>query len=211
MSDDRFEDLIRRAREEYNPPPEVPREAIWAAIERRREEARSPSRRLARPSRWIWVPAAAAAVLVLGILIGRLWIPQGQPGRVARVAPEPPTVEETSRERTGAEFFHLAATRFLGRADAMLTQFRSETPTTRTNGDLFTWADELLGETRLLMDSPAASDPDMQRLFVDLELVLAQVVQISHNREMEQREWIEDDIEKRNLIARLRTQVPAGQ
>ena len=62
-----------------------------------------------------------------------------------------------------------------------------------------------------MIDSPAADDPDMERLFVDLELVLAQIVQVSHNREMEQREWIEDDMEKRNLIARLRTQVPAGQ
>jgi len=211
MSDDRFEDLIRRAREEYNPPPEVPREAMWAAIERRREKDRAPSRRASRRARWVWVPAAAAAMLVFGILIGRLWVPGGPTGRVAEVTPGPRAVEEASDERSGGDVFRLAATRFLGRADAMLTQFRSETAATQTNGDLFYWADQLLRETRLLMDSPAAGNPDMERLFVDLELVLAQIVQISHNRETEDREWIEDDMQKRNLIARLRTQVPAGQ
>lgn len=211
MNDDRFDDLIQRAREEYNRPPEVPREAIWAAIERRREECRAPSRRTFLRARWVWVPAAAAAVLALGILIGRIGSPPGPSRQITEIAPEPPAVEENSHDRTAGEFVRLAVNRLLGRADAMLTQFRSETAATRTNGDLFCWADELLGETRLLMDSPAAADPDVERLLVDLELVLAQVVQVSHNREMEQREWIQDDMEKRNLIARLRTQVPAGQ
>jgi len=211
MNDDRFDDLIQRAREEYNPPPEVPREAIWAAIERQREKDRLSPRRISRRFGWVWVPAAAAAVLVFGILIGRLWLPPGPAEQVAKTTPEPPAVERTSQDRPAGEFFRLTATRFLGRADAMLTQFRSETPATQTNGDLFCWADELLGQTRLLMDSPAAQDPNMEALLVDLELVLAQIVQISHNREMEQREWIQDDMEKRDLIARLRTQVPAGQ
>ena len=211
MTDDRFEDLIRRAREEYNPPPEVPREAMWAAVERRREKSRIPSRRASRRARWVWVPAAAAAMLALGIFIGRLWLSPGAPDQIAETVPEPSVVEQASHDRSTGDFFSVTAARFLGRADAMLTQFRSETPATQTNGDLFCWADELLGETRLLMDSPAAADPDVEELFVDLELVLAQIVQISHNREMEEREWIQDDMEKRNLIARLRTQVPAGQ
>ena len=108
-------ELIEKAREEYNPPPEAPREAIWAAIERRRERSRFALRRRLPGSRWIWWPAAAAAVLALGIFIGRLWLPEGTPERVAEVKPAPPGPEVTSLDESGGEFFRTAANRFLSR------------------------------------------------------------------------------------------------
>ena len=113
-------------------------------------------------------------------------------------------------DRSGLLSSQRRSAEILRRSGIPLTEFRSGSPTAQTNGDLFHWAEELLVETRLLMDSPVAQDPDMGGLFADLELVLAQIVQISHNREAQEREWIEDDLENRNLFARLRTKVPAG-
>jgi hypothetical protein len=210
MSEDRFEDILKRAKEEYNPPPEPPREAIWAAIERRREGKPSAPERRERRFHWAWLPAAAAAVLVMGILIGRPWLPEHPSQQVSRVEPDTSVPQTEGSAEHSDSFYQLTAARFLGRVDALLTEFRSGSPATQTNGDLFHWAEDLLGETRLLMDSPAAQDPEMERLFSDLELVLAQIVQISHDRDAQEREWIEDDLENRNLFARLRTKVPAG-
>ena len=41
------------------------------------------------------------------------------------------------------------------------------------------WAGGLLLQTRLLLDSPVADDPEMQELLEELELVLAQIVSLS--------------------------------
>lgn len=73
---DDFDELLRRAAKDYNKPDDVPRDRMWAEIRAHRDNAaRTPIVQLPRTRsgrRW-YIPAAAAAVLVLGIAIGRAY------------------------------------------------------------------------------------------------------------------------------------------
>ena len=70
MTLDSFTSCLRRLAGEYHRPPrEIPREAIWSAIQeqRFRKRANSSTRPAIRWWRLLWWPAGAAAVLVGGI------------------------------------------------------------------------------------------------------------------------------------------------
>lgn len=110
-----------------------------------------------------------------------------------------------------ASAYQLTAVRHLSEAEALLTSFR-----TRTNADqqmdaqLGTWARELLSNTRLLLDSPVANDPQRRPLLEDLELVLVQIVQLSPGSTPQDRELIEKTLQHDHVMTRLRTAIPAG-
>ncbi len=73
------------------------------------------------------------------------------------------------------------------------------------------WAKGLLSNTRLLLDSPAGDDPRRAKLLQDLELVLAQIVQLSPNAAATDRELIQGSIQNGHVMTRLRSAIPAGQ
>ena len=71
-SDD-FDEMLHDVARDYNRPSDVPRERMWSAIQTAR--ARRPHTPVAPwRTRRVWlVPAAAAAVLLIGIAIGRAY------------------------------------------------------------------------------------------------------------------------------------------
>ena len=81
MNDDnRFDELLREAAQAYNrPPAEVPRDEMWAGIEAAQAERARRPLHIVPPSprrsitRYTWLGAAAAAVLLVatGVGIGR--------------------------------------------------------------------------------------------------------------------------------------------
>ena len=129
-------------------------------------------------------------------------IGRGEP-QVALGVPQP--------NSTPASAYQLAAVRHLSEAEALLTSFR-----TRSNADqqmdaqLGSWARELLSNTRLLLDSPVANDPQRRPLLEDLELVLVQIVQLSPGSTPQDRELIEKTLQHDHVMTRLRTAIPAG-
>ena len=106
--------------------------------------------------------------------------------------------------------YQVAAYRHLENAEALLTAFRTDSRDARMDAQLSTWARDLLSNTRLLLDSPAADDPQRARLLGDLELVLAQIVQLSPGAAAQDRELIEGSIQSGQVMTRLRTAIPAG-
>ncbi|MEP6858955.1 MAG: hypothetical protein ABI994_11245, partial [Gemmatimonadales bacterium] len=76
--------------------------------------------------------------------------------------------------------YQLTAVRHLSEAEALLTSFRARsTSDQQMDAQLGAWARDLLSNTRLLLDSPVANDPQRRPLLEDLELVLVQIVQLS--------------------------------
>jgi hypothetical protein len=110
--------------------------------------------------------------------------------------------------------YRLAARQTLVQAEALLTSYRAgsgnaaDQESVRQAGR---WARDVLTSTRLLLDSPAAKDPQFRALFTDLELVLAQLVQLSGAPlDAGERELIERAMRDRDLLPRLRSALPAG-
>jgi hypothetical protein len=68
-------------------------------------------------------------------------------------------------------------------------------------------ATELLTSTRLLLDSPAASDARFKDLLEDLELVLAQIAMLQSGRTRQEIDLITDALEERDVVPRLRSAV----
>ncbi len=106
--------------------------------------------------------------------------------------------------------FRLAANQTLGQAEALLTAVRTSPADSATNAQLSSWARQVLSATRVLMDSPAAKDPQMAGLLDDLELVLVQIVQLSSPEAGGERQLIDDALRQNDVLPRLRSAVPAG-
>ena len=106
--------------------------------------------------------------------------------------------------------YQVATIRHLANAEALLTAFRTDSRDPKMDAELSKWARELLSNTRLLLDSPAGDDPQRAKLLGDLELVLAQIVQLSPGAAAQDRELIEGSIRNGQVMTRLRYAIPAG-
>jgi hypothetical protein len=120
----------------------------------------------------------------------------------------------TDNGTNAQQLYRLAARQTLVQAEALLTAYRAADDQQRDRESMQQagrWARDVLSSTRLLLDSPAANDPQMRALFTDLELVLAQIVQLSGAPlQAGERELIERAMRDRDLLPRLRSALPAG-
>lgn len=187
MTDQEQFSMSERIRATYNVPDETPREAMWAVIAARMDgqrtdvldldaaRERATARRSvgsARPAGWA---VAAAAVLVLGIGIGRMTAPI-EPGEVA------PATGATVQGRA----LTLAAQDYLGQTESLLTMVRADGRDGRVDPSTARWAEGLLAQTRLLLDAQQNMDPQVERLLLDLELVLVQIAGVGETGSMEE-------------------------
>lgn len=207
MLDDRFEDTLRDAAQEYNRPPETPRELMWARIEAtRRERARQRGRFQTLRAHGLRWGIGVAAALVIGIAIGRYTM-NGSETRPIAVGP---TREAGPAPGAATMAFRLATTEHLTTAEAILTSFRADPRIGEVDAEFFDVVRRLLSSTRLLLDSPAAEDPAIRELLEDLELVLVQISQLSYQDGEGEIEIIDEGMENRGLLPRLRSFIPAG-
>ena len=211
MPDNRMDDMVRALRDEYNAPAPTPREEMWDVIEAGLAgsaplvvsvgEAR---RRLGRP--WhrpaVWA-AAAAAVLVLGVGIGRM------------TAPGAVSVGAAPGVRADSDVLRTAAVEHLGDTEALLTLVKAEARGGRLDPVVQPWARTLLVQTRLLLDTPDGVDRSMRELLEDLELALVQIVGVTEADQMNgARAGMELDLamrglDNRELLPRIQAALPA--
>jgi len=206
---DRFDAGVAKvARETYHTPPETPRDDMWAVIQATRAADVVPIRRF-RPQPW-W--AAVAAALVIGVVLGRgsLMGPDGTTtvadGGVTAPASDgtDPAGGQDGSANPVPRSYRTAAARHLNRTEDFLTMFRVDARSDQLEDvDLGPWAKRLLTDTRLLLDSPAGGDPELRMLLSDLELVLAQIVQLRAGDPNEV-EIIDEGLESSQLLFRLK-------
>lgn len=208
--------LSDAARRHWNPPPETPREEIWAGIREARDAgARSGSatsglRGALRPKPW-WIGIAAA--LAIGVALGRVserpgTTPQGS--IVADAGGVPATVPDSDRGSAAETLPYRAATaQLLDRSETFLTMVRAGGAADESVAEVREWARPLLTRTRLLLGSPAADDPQLRALLDDLEIVLTQIAQLREG-DSEELGWIDEGMDQRRLLFRLRAATAAG-
>ena len=199
MDDQRFEELIRTAAPSFREPPPPPMDAMWARIER--EHYTTATRR--NPlQRWYGPIMGMAATLAIGFGLGRATSQTAEP--TARVAETTSIADEPASDVTGP--YRAVTSRYLGQAVALLVALPSSTDYSHDQ-KLIERASDLLSTTRLLLDSPAAEDPELKVLLDDLELVLAQVVRLSSKRPEQELEMITDALTERDVLPRLQSAV----
>jgi hypothetical protein len=197
--EDRFEQLLREWAQGYHRPPDTPREELWRRIAAAREGRRR--RLVLRP--WLRWGMGIAAVLALGIGIGR-WTAGAGRDRTNVLQPAP--------DAQATLAYRVAAAQYLSRTEALLTGFRTDA---RAGGgapdaQFAAQARDLLTTTRLMLDSPAAQDARLKSLLEDLELALAQIAQLSPRGDREGAQLIDQGLEQRSVLLRLRSAIPAG-
>jgi hypothetical protein len=195
MNDADFEKLLRETAADYRTPPPVPLDGLWATIEREAFGHRAKARR-GSPVSWGVRAASLAAAAALGLMIGRI------------TAPAPPIGETPADQRASASVpndpLHAATTEYLGETAALISALPGQVagPDQR----FLAQARELLSTTRLLLDSPALTDPDLAGLLEDLELVLAQIARLpAASGAEEEVDLITETLEFRDVLARLRS------
>jgi hypothetical protein len=228
MDDDRMDEeridpeVTEMLRGRYNAPQETPREEMWAVIQagltpratvHSLDEARARrSAPMRRPFGWA---VAAAAVLILGIGIGRMSAPTTQ-GPTGSNAAGTATTASSTPGAPDRVVLRAAAVDHLGRTEALLTVVRADARDGKLDPAMGAWARGLLTQTRLLLDSQGTQDPAMRDLLEDLELVLAQMVRVTHVEGADQARAQNEmnlalrGLEDRDVLPRIQAVVPAG-
>ena len=109
-----------------------------------------------------------------------------------------------------AAAYRVVTTEHLSQSEEFLTLFRASVRGQRDDRLASATARQLLANNRLLLDSPAANDASTRLLLQDLELVLAEIAQLSSSPKAHDRDLITEGLEQGGVLSRLRTAVPAG-
>jgi hypothetical protein len=201
MTDDRLQDLLDDAKTSYRSPPEPPLDAMWADIEARAFPMRAGWRGV-RPT-WTLFAAGLAAALLIGVGVGRLTTgPEAVRVAIGGTTPTPPPPPAVSvaYQRTASEFLSRSAVLL----SALPADGRSDP---QVDARISLQAGELLVTTRLLLDSPAATDRRFTDLLEDLELVLVQVARLRGARSQQDLDLITDALHEKDVVPRIHSAV----
>jgi hypothetical protein len=198
-------DLVREVEADADAKVDVPREMMWARVQRARTRKQTAvvARRPWYRSRQF---AAAAAVLMTGVAIGRALVPFATTGTE--------TVSDSLVDAAAAaanvnDPSHLAMEEHFARTVALLSTVRDDAKVAPFTADLAVQARALLSTTRLLLDQPQLRDDRTRRLLQDLELVLVQVIQ-ARSSAPETERAPRETLRETNLLTRVNALVTAS-
>ncbi len=205
MDDDRFEEVIRDLPRSYNVPPPPPLDSMWAMIELSHFTAARP-----KPTSrsFLQTPWLAAATLLVGVGIGTL-IPRA---RTSFDTQAPVAQTATTDTSAVADAYRDQTHQYLGQAAALLISLPAKDGSDKADSAFANKAADLLVTTRLLIDSPAASnDVKLRSLLEDLELVLVQIARLRDERSRGDLDLIHQAVEQGDVLSRLNSAVVTTQ
>jgi hypothetical protein len=200
MDDKDLDRTLADLRRSYNVPPErVPADEMWERV----ESARWDGRRAVGGARAFWW-IGMAATLLIGVGIGRFIRP------AATIVANAEDPRPSALRPPPSAGYDRSTARYLGQTAALLIALPAEARAGRTDQRFVARAAELLTTTRLMLDSPAATDPKVRALLEDVELVLAQIAHLESDRDRVEFELIAQALEQRDLLPRLTSAVASG-
>jgi hypothetical protein len=200
MDDNRLDELLADAARTYRPPPDARLDAIWSRVEAEAFAAQ-PAR---RAPGWRVFAGAMAATLLFGVLLGRATASRNLPSPAAA---GPDRTSGQMASSPAGDPYQLTTQEFLGRTAVLLAALPSKGRPGVNDERLTEQARQLLGTTRLLLDSPVGHEQRMKDLLEDLELVLAQVARLQTQRPGEALTLINEALEERDVVPRIRSAV----
>ncbi len=195
--DPKFDAWLQNMAQSYHAPRTTPREEMWQRI----EDARR-NRHVIELRPWMRWAVAAAAVLVIGIGIGRWTAHNATGGKGSPVATAPDSSQNL--------VYQVAAMQYFSRTETFLTSFRADDQSGASNARFARQARDLLTTAQLMLDSPAASDPRLRALLEDLELVLMQISQLDVRGGTHDTDFITQGMNQSNVLPKLRSAIPSG-
>ncbi len=196
LNDEQLDQLLATARESWRVPHATDHDALWSRIEH--EAFDVPAAAPKSAPGWRTLTWVAAAALVVGAGIGRYSAPSAPAIMVAES-----TVPENVADRRDNPLL-LTTSEYLGETSALLASLERDADDGAVSARFASDASSLLSTTRLLIDAPAATDPELRALLSDLELVLAQIARLPARRDNEELEFINEAILARDVVPRLR-------
>jgi hypothetical protein len=127
-------------------------------------------------------------------------------------APSGRVTSDEPRANSDDLTYHLVVLQHLAGSEALITSFRSSAKRGEVDAQLAAWSRELLSTTRMLEATAVTRDPTMRRLLEDLDLVISQITQYvtRGTNNSDDLDLIEQSINKRGVIPKLRSTLPAG-
>lgn len=208
MDDKRFDDVIRNLPGDFKVP-DAPLEEMWRVIEAAHFDRARASSPWVRATPWL----AAAAALVIGIGIGR-YLPSKKSATDSSTAAAVASSTVTPDGETSpvADAYRDQTNLYLGQAAALLISLPAKDASQKTDATFANKAADLLVTTRLLIDSPAATqDPKLRSLLEDLELVLVQIARLRGERNKGDLDLIHQAVEQGDVLSRLNSAVATTQ
>ncbi|MGV3707706.1 MAG: hypothetical protein ACO1Q7_02620 [Gemmatimonas sp.] len=212
MHDEEFDNWIKTSAQSYNQPPAPDVEGMWAEIEKQVFNKSAPVTDvipLHAPKRTPWYNAGwlkVAAALIIGVGVGRVSMsPSALAPQAETTVAAAPVVDGTTVLQPVLNTPE--ANKYMGETIALLASLQTDAANASSDKKLAVGAADLLNTTRFLLDSPDNNNPEVRGLLEDLELVLAQIVQLSNQGTASDVEMIHQAMEQRDVMPRLRTAV----
>jgi|SRR5689334_12319194 uncharacterized membrane-anchored protein YhcB (DUF1043 family) len=206
MDDDQFDEVIRDLPQNFNAPPAAPLNDMWSVIEAAHFDA--PQAKPTSRASFLSTPWLAAATLLVGIGIGAM-IPRVKNPAPAQPIAQTPVTPDTSAV---ADAYRDQTNHYLGQAAALLISLPAKDVSKKADSTFANKAADLLVTTRLLIDSPAASqDAKLRSLLEDLELVLVQIARLRGERSRGDLDLIHQAVEQGDVLSRLNSAVATTQ
>lgn len=177
-------------------PADAYREEMWTVISKSWVEQAARQRRVRKARAWTSAGLGLAAMLVVGIFIGRSTSEVEDSESALAIRADPVRAEYPIsmpiRVAVGEHFRDV---------ETLLLLFKSSE---QTDSELMGLARELAATSRMLMASDAGHDAEVRSMLLDLELLLVQITRLVDATDAGEAEVVKDGIAETEAVPRMR-------